>query len=87
MNKKQRKTLEYIFEIPIRSDVRWEDIETLLKGLGGIIQEGNGSRVRIELHGVKAVFHRPHPKRVTDKGALVSVRKFLTNAGIKNDEI
>lgn len=45
------------------------------------------SRVRIELNGVKAVFHRPHPRPDTDKGALVSVRKFLNNAGIDHDEI
>src|ERR1700722_9227691 len=87
VNKKQRKILAQIFEIPIRSDVRWYDIETLLAGFGAEITEGNGSRVRIALHGVRAVFHRPHPQDITDKGALVSVRKFLTHAGIHHDEI
>ena len=38
--------------------------------------------MRIVLRGVRAVFHRPHPKRVTDKGALTSVRRFLENAGV-----
>lgn len=51
------------------------------------ISEGSGSRVRIVLNGVKAVFHRPHPTAETDKGALISMRKFLENAGVKNDEI
>ncbi|MBS1987329.1 type II toxin-antitoxin system HicA family toxin [Candidatus Dependentiae bacterium] len=87
MNTKQRKTLELIFKVPVQSDVRWSDIETMLKGFGAEISEGEGSRVRIVLHGVKAVFHRPHPKKTTDKGALVSVRKFLINAGIQHDEI
>jgi HicA-like toxin of HicAB toxin-antitoxin system len=87
MNKKQRVTLELIFKIPPPSNVRWDDIETLLMGLGAEITEGNGSRVRVVLYGVKAVFHRPHPKNETDKGALVSVRKFLLNAGINHDEI
>ncbi len=87
MNNKQRKTLKYIFEKPVRSDVRWADIETLFLGFGGKISEGNGSRVRVELNGVKAVFHRPHPKKFSDKGALISVRRFLENAGIKDDEI
>ncbi len=86
MNKKQRKTLDYIFEIPVRSDVKWSDIETLFASLGGEVSEGSGSRVRVALNGVRAVFHRPHPKKVTDKGALVSVRRFLINAGI-SDEI
>jgi hypothetical protein len=30
MNKKQRKTLEAIFEKPIRFNVRWDDIENYL---------------------------------------------------------
>jgi hypothetical protein len=32
---------------------------------------------------VRAVFHRPHPEKTTDKGALKSVRRFLLEAGIK----
>lgn len=87
MNKKQRKTLQLIFKMPVPSDVRWDDIEILLKGFGSRITQGSGSRVRVELHGIKAVFHRPHPEKITDKGALVSVRKFLIHAGIKDDEI
>ena len=87
MNKKQRKTLELIFKNPVPSNVRWTDIETLFKGFGGEVSEGDGSRVRIILNGVKAVFHRPHPQKVTDKGALISVRRFLKNAGIDHDEI
>lgn len=87
MNKKQRKVLEAIFERPIRSNIRWSDIETLLVSLEAEISEGNGSRVRIYLNGIRAVFHRPHPTNETDKGALLSMRKFLENAGVKNDEI
>lgn len=59
----------------------------LLVNLGADITEGRGSRVRIALYGIRAVFHRPHPNRETDKGALQSVRRFLESAGVKNDEI
>lgn len=83
MNKKHRKTLESIFKKPVQSNVRWVDIEALFENLGAEISEGSGSRVRIALNSVRAVFHRPHPKRETDKGALVSVRRFLENAGVK----
>ncbi len=58
----------------------WQDIENLLKSLGTDISEGNSSRVRIELSGERAVFHRPHPEKVTDKGAVKAMRKFLENA-------
>ena len=64
----------------------WKDCEKLLEALGAEISEGEGSRVRIALNGRKAVFHRPHPQKETDKGALVSLRKFLENAEIKPKE-
>ena len=83
VNKKQRRTLEAVFTKPEPNDIPWNDIENLFRGLGAEISEGRGSRVRIALNGIRAVFHRPHPERVTDKGAVASVRKFLTNAGVE----
>ncbi len=81
MNNRQKKTLELIFKDPVAAKVPWKDIESLLRALGCEISEGNGSRVRLALGGVRAVFHRPHPNPETDKGAVKSMRKFLTNAG------
>ena len=82
MNKKQRQTLNKILEKPERSDIPWFNIESLIVALGGEISEGRGSRVRVVLNDVKAVFHRPHPERVTEKGAVKSVRRFLQEAGV-----
>lgn len=86
MNRKHQRTLEAIFKTPVQSNVDWKDCENLLTFLEAKIIEGEGSRVRIVLRGVKAVFHRPHPRKEVDKGALVSLRKFLENAGIKPEE-
>lgn len=86
LNNKQQKTLGRIFENPSRSDVPWSDIESLFTALGGQVSEGEGSRVRVILNDVFASFHRPHPERVTDKGALKSVRRFLVNAGIRTEK-
>ncbi|EFK07521.1 toxin-antitoxin system, toxin component, HicA family [delta proteobacterium NaphS2] len=83
MNKKQRQTLEKIFEKPERSDITWGNIETLFVALGAEISEGRGSRVRVALNDVRAVFHRPHPERVTNKAAVKSVRRFLQEAGVR----
>jgi hypothetical protein len=83
MNKKQRQALDRIFEKPERSDISWNDIEGLLKALGAEISEGRGSRVRVALEDVRAVFHRPHPQRVANKAAIRSVRRFLLEAGVK----
>lgn len=86
MGKKHRKTLEAIFENPVKSNVAWSDIEKMLEALGAELSEGSGSRVRIALRGVRAVFHRPHPQKETDKGALMSMRRFLTEAGVTPEE-
>ena len=83
MDNKHRKTLEAIFAKPERANIAWKDIEALLMALGAEFSEGSGSRVRVALHGVRAVFHRPHPQKETHKGAVKSVRKFLEAAGVK----
>ena len=82
MNSKHQRTLELIFTKPVPSDIRWTDIESLFLAVGAERSEGRGSRVRFVLNEVEAVFHRPHPKPVTNKGAVVSAREFLTMAGI-----
>jgi hypothetical protein len=83
MNKKQRQTLKKIFERPERADINWTNVESLFLSIGAEISEGRGSRVRVALNDTRAVFHRPHPDRVTNKGAVKSVRRFLQEAGVK----
>jgi len=82
MSQKHQRTLEAIFDNPVRSNIPWRDIEVMLKAEGAEITEGEGSRVRIALNGVRAVFHRPHPQKETDRGAVRSMRRFLTEAGV-----
>jgi HicA toxin of bacterial toxin-antitoxin, len=83
VNIKHRKTLAAIYENPVRSDIPWRDVESLLLACGAEVTEGLGSRVRIALSDVRAVFHRPHPRKEMDKGAVVSMRRFLTEAGVE----
>lgn len=83
MNRKHRKTLEAIFAEPVRANVPWKDVEALFIHLGAEVSEGRGSRARASLRDMDAVFHRPHPEKETDKGALKSVRRFLKEAGIE----
>ena len=83
MNSKHRKTLAAVFSEPVRAGIAWADIGSLLIACGGEISQGRGSRVRVELNGMLATFHRPHPQPTTDKGALKSVRRFLENAGVR----
>lgn len=87
MNTKNKKTIENIYKRPIPNNILWADIENLFVALGAEISEGAGSRVRIKLNDVRAVFHRPHLEKVANKGAVNSVKRFLDNAGVKYDGI
>ena len=83
LRSKHRKTLQAIFEKPVRANIPWADIESLLVACGTEISEGRGSRVRVALHDVRAVFHRSHPRKEADRGTVVAVRRFLTEAGVE----
>ena len=83
MQSKHLRTLQAIFDDPVRASILWTDIENMLGALGAEIRESSGSRVRIVLNGVRAVFHRPHPRKETDKGAIKSMRRFLLEAGVQ----
>ena len=82
MNNKTRKTLKAIFEEPIRSDIRWNDIENLVKDFGGNVKQGRGSRVMFELNGKIGRFHQPHPQPEIKKYVVKDLRDFLEEAGI-----
>ncbi len=87
LNNKQRQVLSSIFTNPIPANILWQDIEKLFIALGADVSQGQGSRVRVKLNDVKAVFHEPHPEKETDKGAVKSVREFLFKAGIEPETL
>ena len=82
MNKKQQKALLLIFEKPTRSDLRYEDLKSLLTSLGARIGEGRGSRVRFEYGAYSVHIHRPHPQKVLPKYSVELVRDFLIEIGV-----
>ena len=82
LSAKHRRTLQEIFSEPVRAGIQWSAVEALLTALGAEMAEGRGSRVRIALNGVRAVFHRPHPQKEADKGAVKSMRRFLLAAKV-----
>lgn len=92
LNTKQQKTFDAIFHEPVRSDVAWEEVESLVRALGGAEIRKNkktgGSRVRFKINDVRGFFHKPHPEKVADKGCIKDLRVFLLNAGVvdENDQ-
>jgi HicA toxin of bacterial toxin-antitoxin, len=83
MNKAHQVTLNAVFSRPAKANIRWTAIESLIRALGGEISERAGSRVAARLNGVNAVFHRPHPRPETKKGAVEVVRRFFFSAGVR----
>lgn len=83
MNARHRRTLESIFSVPVPASLEWLRIESLLVALGAQIIEGNGSRVRFELKGLIATFHRPHPAKEAKPYQVRDVRTLLEQAGIR----
>ena len=85
MNAKQRRTPDRILERPTRSDIRWEDLASLMRALGANEIEGSGSRVRFTLNGRVLSLHRPHPKPELKKYAVEDVRDFLIANEIESE--
>ena len=83
MRRRHRQTLALIFRRPVSANIPWRDIEALLTELGAEVSERTGSRIGVRLFGERRVFHRPHPSRHTDKGAVVSIREWLRRNGVE----
>lgn len=83
MNSKHRRTLAAVFSRPVLGNINWSDIEALLSALGADIENMGGSMVAVSLNGVRALFHRPHPQKETNRGAVKAVRVFLEEAGVE----
>jgi hypothetical protein len=74
--------LSAIFTVPATGTLEWRRIEALFCALGARPLEGAGSRVRFELNGVIASFHRPHPQKEAKPYQVRDAKTFLQEAGI-----
>ena len=84
MNTTHQRPLAAIFTTPTPKNLEWRRIETLFIALHAQVIEGNGSRVRFELNGVIATFHRPHPHKEAKSYQVRDAREFLVKAGIRS---
>jgi hypothetical protein len=83
MNSAHQKTLVALFNPSLSFTFEWRKIESLFIALGAKVIEGNGSRVRFELNGVIASFHRPHPQKEAKPYQVKDAREFLSRAGVQ----
>jgi len=84
VNSKQERTLRSIFSKPTPVNLKFADIESLVKALGGEVVEREGSRVRILLRGEEWRCHRPHPGKEAKRYQVEEVRELLERVGIKS---
>ncbi len=85
MAARHESTLAKVFSEPTPAGLKWREIEAMFGWLGAEVSEGRGSRIRISLNGIAAVFHRPHPEPDTKRYAVRNVRDFLIAARIRPD--
>ena len=83
VNTKQRKTLTAIFFKPTLASICFSDIESLVKTLGGTIQEREGSRVSVMLMGEEWRCHRPHPGKEAKRYQVEQARDLLDRVGVR----
>ena len=82
MNRKQQKTYDSIFVDPIRRNIVWDDVVNLIQSLGGIVTQGDGSRVRFDLNEISLNIHSPHPQKELKRYQIKALREFLIKAGV-----
>ena len=83
MNSKQRKILEAIFSLPVPKNLAWDDLVSLLLGLGCEMTKDGGSHFAFRRDNQKADFHRPHPGKELKQYQVEDAKAFLIKIGIK----
>ncbi len=80
MNHKHRKVLHALFAHPVSANISSRAVESVIKELGGEIEQRHGGRIGVRINGHFAEFshdtHSLHPDHVR------RLNKFLTEAGI-----
>lgn len=82
MNSHQQKTLQSLFDNPVKKNIKWADVERLIVGVQGQIIQGDGSRVRIVFGEQSLNIHTPHPQKELKPYQVRAIRKLLTEQGL-----
>jgi hypothetical protein len=83
LSSKHLKTRERLFAVPTLSNIKFGDIEGLIKARDGEVRRGDGSRVSFELYGgARAYLHRPHPGNQAKRYQVEQVREWLRGKGV-----
>ncbi|HSH86866.1 MAG TPA: type II toxin-antitoxin system HicA family toxin [Methylophilus sp.] len=86
---KADKILERLCRVPVPSDIRWSEIETLMHSFGYITQNGKGSKRKFINVDKKHIVdcHEPHPQPVCKQYLVEKIKAHLTTVGIIDADI
>ncbi|CCQ51535.1 hexulose-6-phosphate isomerase [Crocosphaera watsonii WH 8501] len=82
MNKKQRKIYDTLFKEPMRDDILWHDVITLIKAIGGSATQEDNLGFRFELKTLSLNIYTPHPQKELKRYQVKAIREFLFKARI-----
>ncbi|HET9820963.1 MAG TPA: type II toxin-antitoxin system HicA family toxin [Burkholderiaceae bacterium] len=82
MSRHHAHLIRTIFQDPPSHNIHWREIESLLKHVGAAMDPLSGARVRVTLHRMEEIVHRPHHGSTMAASAIVHLRGFLARAGV-----
>ena len=65
-----------------KGEFKWNDLVSLLNGMGFDLIEGSGSRVRFTNGEVTIHLHKPHPQKEVKAYAIKQVKNLLKQEGL-----
>lgn len=85
LNKSQLKTYTKLWKEPKVKDLRFSEVEKLMKVLGAR-QSQSSANVLFEIGDERWGMHRPHPDRGLKTPYIKQIRKFLKDCGLEPEE-
>lgn len=83
MNPKHRKTLAAIFAKQTPNTLPFRNVESLMRALGFVVKEKEGSRVSFRKDGRVFNTHRPHPGKNAFAYQIRELRELLEQLGLQ----
>ena len=68
---------------PTPADIRWMDIEAMLRAVDVDVSERSGSRVLLKKGAERIVIHRPHANPQTGRATVRNIAAFLEAIGVR----
>jgi len=79
---KHEHLLEAIFHDPIRANIHWREVESLLHHVGAQIEPLSGARMHVKLNGYEDTLHRLQGGSTLGRQEVKHLREFLARGRV-----